>query len=101
MYVYVTVPECRLKYVIEIGDIVQFPSQLLVNGDGNLDFNKGQKSKFAYPINKVYELIKPIPLKELKEKFAFVPPQAFSYSTTFPKLTEYIESAEKVLIIGK
>lgn len=100
LYVYVTVPRCELKYVIGIGNIVQYPNQLEVNGDGNKEFNEGTKSKFAYPICNVYELINPLSLKELKEQFGFVPPQAFSYSTTFSKLTDYIEKAEKKIIIG-
>ena len=101
LYVYVTVPKCELKYVIEIGKIVQYPNRLEVDGDGNTEFNSGNKSKFAYPIKKVYELSNPISLKELKEKFAFVPPQAFSYSKTYPELTDYIQKAEKVVIIGE
>ena len=101
LYVYVSAPQSELKYVIEIGNIVQYPGKLENYGDGNIVFNNGQKSKYAYPIFKVYELVQPISRKELKEKFAFVPPQAFSYSKTFPELTNYIESAKKVTIISK
>lgn len=97
MYVYVTAPQSQLKYIIEIGNIVKYPEQLEIDGDGNLDFNQGKKSKYAYPIVKVYELINPISLKKLK-KFDFVPPQAFSYAETYRKLTEYLLTAEKVVI---
>lgn len=101
LYVYVSAPQSELRYVIEIGKIVQYPDKLEKNGDGNQEFNKGKKSKFAYSILKVYELVNPIPLKELKERFSFVPPQAFSYSKTFQELTDYIEKAQKVVIIGE
>lgn len=101
LYVYVPAPKSELRYVIEIGKIVKYPNKLEKNGDGNKEFNKGKKSKFAYPILKVYELVNPIPLKELKETFSFVPPLAFSYSKTFPELTDYIEKAQKVVIIGE
>jgi len=100
MYVYVTAPQSQLKYVIEIGDIVKYPEKLKIEGNGNDDFNIGKKSKYAYPIIKVYELVCPISLEELKNKFSFVPPQAFSYSETFTKLTEYVSKAEKKLIIN-
>ena len=101
MYVYVTAPQSQLKYVIEIGNIVKYPEQLEFDGDGNLDFNKGKKSKYAYPIIKVYELTHPISLEDLKKKFGFVPPQAFSYAETFAELTEHILTAEKVVIINR
>ena len=101
LYVYVTAPQSQLKYVIEIGDIVKYPEKLESNGDGNLDFNIGKKSKYAYPIIKVYELTNPISLEELKKKFGFVPPQAFSYAETYRELTEHILTAEKVVIITR
>ena len=101
LYVYVTAPQSQLKYVIEIGNIVKYPKQLEIDGDGNLDFNKGKKSKYAYPIIKVYELTNPISLEELKNKFGFVPPQAFSYAETYKALTEHIVTAEKVVIINR
>ena len=101
LYVYVTAPQSQLKYVIEIGNIVKYPEQLEVEGDGNLEFNQGKKSKYAYPITKVYELTNPILLEELKKKFGFVPPQAFSYAETYKELTEHILTAEKVVIINQ
>ena len=101
LYVYVTAPQSQLKYVIEIGDIVKYPKKLESNGDGNHDFNIGKKSKYAYPIIKVYELACPISLEELKNKFGFVPPQAFSYAETFAELTEYLLKAEKTIIVNQ
>jgi len=99
LYVYVTTPISELRYVIEIGEIVKYPDELKENGEGNLEFNNGEKSKYAYPILKVHELETSIHLKELKEKFGFVPPQAFSYDNSFLDLTNYIEKAKKVLIV--
>ncbi len=101
LYVYVTAPQSQLKYVIEIGNIVKYPEQLEFDGDGNLDFNQGNKSKYAYPIIKVCELTNPISLEELKKKFDFVPPQAFSYAETYIELTKHIVTAEKVVIINR
>ena len=101
LYVYVTAPQSQLKYVIEIGNIVKYPEKLESNGDGNLDFNIGKKSKYAYPIIKVYELDCPISLEELKKKFGFVPPQAFSYAETYIELTKHIVTAENVVIINR
>ena len=69
---------------------MKYPEKLDSDGDGNYDFNIGKKSKYAYPIIKVYELFYPISLEELKNKFDFIPPQAFSYAETFAKLTEYV-----------
>lgn len=100
LYVYITAPQSQLKYVIEIGDIVKYPEKLESCGDGNRDFNMGKKSKYAYPIIKVYELVLPVPLEILKKKFGFVPPQAFSYAETFVELTKYVSKAEKTIIIN-
>lgn len=101
MYIYVTAPQSQLKYIIEIGKIVKYPEKLELDGDGNFDFNQGKKSKYAYSIIKVYELTNPISLQELKNKFDFVPPQAFSYAETYPELTRYMLIAEKELIINR
>ena len=83
LYVYVSAPQSELKYVIEVGKIVKYPEKLEDYGDGNSEFNDGQKSKYAYQILKVYELVNSLSLKELRDRFAFVPPQAFSYAKTF------------------
>lgn len=100
LYVYVSAPKSELKYVIEVEKIVKYPENLESKGDGNQEFNEGKKSKYAYSILKVYELANPIPLKELREKFGFVPPQAFSYGETYPELTQYIKKSKKTILIG-
>ncbi|MDD2637080.1 MAG: hypothetical protein PHW82_16435 [Bacteroidales bacterium] len=100
LYVYETSPTSKLKYLVEIGKIVEYPNKLNSCGDGNTEFNEGIKSKYAYEILKVYELIIPITLNELKEKFNFMPPQAFAYGKRYPELTSNLEKSEKKLIIG-
>ena len=48
LYVYETVPTCALKYIIELGDIIEYPNKISKEGYGNLDFNNGlKKSKYA------------------------------------------------------
>ena len=101
LYVYEIAPQSQLKYLIEIGKIIKYPQKLEGNGDGNFDFNLGKKSKYAYPIIKIFELLNPISLKELKDKYGFVPPQAFAYSERFSELTKYLVTAEKKLILNQ
>lgn len=98
LYVYVTKPSCKLKYILEIDDIIHFPNKIAENGDGNYEFNNGEKKKYAYHISRVYKLEYPISLKELKEKYKFMPPQSFVYKNRYLSLTEYLEKAKKTLI---
>ena len=95
LYVYTTSPKSELKYLLKIGQIIKYPEQILVQGDGNLEFNNGQKSKFAYRIDDIYELENGISLKELKEDYGFVPPQAFAYSDRYPNLTRKLDQEKK------
>ena len=100
LYIYVTAPKSELRYIVEIGEIVQYPNKLAGESDGVPEFNKGDKSKYAYPVLKVYELLKPISLEKLKEEYAFVAPQAFAYDKAYPALTEYIRNSGKRLIVA-
>ena len=51
LFVYETVPTCQLKYIIELGKIVEYPDKINELGYGNADFNAGLKqSKYAYEI---------------------------------------------------
>lgn len=99
LYVYVTAPKSELRYVIEIGEVVQYPNKLIGESDGVPEFNKGDKSKYAYPVLRVYELMKPISLKKLQKEYAFTVPQAFAYDKAYPALTEYIKGTNKQLIL--
>ena len=67
-----------------------------MQGAGNLEFNNGQKSKFAYRIDDIYELENGISLKELKEDYGFVPPQAFAYDDRYPNLTRKLDQEKKI-----
>lgn len=95
LYVYETVPTCALKYIIELGNIVEYPNKILKDGYGNLDFNNGlKKSKYAYEIKHVYILEEPINLSKLREEYNFVPPQGYSYDEKYPKLTKYLNNSK-------
>ena len=49
LFVYETVPTCQLKYIIELGKIIEYPDKINERGYGNSDFNAGLKqSKYAY-----------------------------------------------------
>ena len=98
LYVYVTAPIAKIKYLIEIGNIVQYPQKLNGYSDGVFDFNMGTKAKYAYSICKVFELLSPLSIEELRETYSFIPPQAFAYDTTFSKLSRHIKNSKKALI---
>lgn len=100
LYVYETTPTCKLKYIIEIGEIISYPNKLIKTGYGNDDFNNGIKeSKYAYEIKSVYLLEDPIELKVLREKYGFVPPQSYAYDDRYQKLTNDIKSFKKQKLI--
>ena len=69
IWFYVTSPECKLMYIAEVGEVIAQPDQILIEGIGNFEFNEGFKfANFAYPIKHLYQIKKPIELKELKQK---------------------------------
>lgn len=93
LYVYETVPTSKLKYIIELGKIIEYPNKILKSGYGNEEFNKGLKNaKYAYEIKHVDLLEKPIDLKILKEKYGFVPPQSYAYEDRYVELTNDIKA---------
>ena len=80
LIVYETFPTCKIKDIIEIDDIVEYPNKIDENGYGNKDFNEGlKKVKYAYHIKHLKKLSKPILLKKLREKYNFTPPQSYAY----------------------
>ena len=100
LYVYETTPTCSLKYILTIDKIIEYPDKIKEDGYGNKDFNKGlKKSKYAYHIQKVEVLDKPIPLKELREKYSFTAPQGYAYDTRYPELIDKINDLEKRILI--
>lgn len=100
LYVYETTPTCSLKYIIEIGNIIEYPNKILKKGYGNIDFNNGlKKSKYAYEIKHVDILENPIDLSQLREKYNFVPPQGYAYDEKYPELTRDINDSKKRRLI--
>lgn len=95
LFVYETTPTCALKYIIELGKIIEYPQKIVKNGYGNEDFNNGlKKSKYAYEINSVYLIEEPILLSELKLKYGFAAPQSYAYDDRYPELTEYLSNCK-------
>lgn len=102
LYVYESAPTSALKYIINLGKIIMYPDKINSIGYRNEDFNNGiKKSKFAYEIESVYKLDTPISLVELKEKYNFSPPQSYAYDHKYPKLTKYIQEADKSLVLTR
>jgi predicted transcriptional regulator len=93
LYVYETAPTCALKYIIELGNIIEYPDKIKEMGYGNEDFNKGlKKSKYAYKIKHVDLIENPISLNTLRDNFGFFAPQSYAYDARYEKLTNYIKS---------
>ena len=79
IWIYVTQPVAELKYIAEVNTYVEYPRKISETGIGNMEFNIGEKTKFAYPIVKLHKLKNPISLSELKLKYGFVAPQNLAY----------------------
>lgn len=94
IYVYVPTPVKQLKYILEVNSPVKYPIKINECGIGNKEFNLGNKSKYAYPIKHVHELQEPITLKELKDKFGFTAPQAFTYGSKHIDLINKVNSTD-------
>ena len=101
MYVYETSPTSELKYIIDVDEVIEFPLQVTEDGDGNILFNTGNKSKFAYHLKTVYKLDEPICLNTLRTKYGFLPPQAFAYDKKYPELSKKLETTDKRLILKR
>ena len=95
IWLYVTSPDSELKYIAEVGDVVEYPNQIPAKGIGNADFNQGLKvSKFAFPILHLDELVEGVSLNRLRAEFNFSPPQGYIYTDTFPELLKYVKSCK-------
>lgn len=84
IWIYVTRPVCALKYMAPIS-VAKEPGEILQEdlGIGNIDFNEGKGSQFAYELKQVYELNNPVSLARMKEngwmeeapaKYVYIPP---------------------------
>lgn len=89
--VYVPTPLKELKYILKVKEPIASPNKILIDGFGNQKFNEENKEKYAYPIENVFEINKPIKLDELRSKFNFTAPQSFAYGEKYKKLLDYIE----------
>ena len=89
--VYVPTPIKELKYVLKVKHPIASPDKIMIDGYGNKDFNNTNIEKYAYPIENVYKINKPIKLDILKQEFDFTPPQSFTYGEKHQKLLEYID----------
>ena len=95
IWFYIINPVAVLKYIAEVREPIEYPTQIPENGIGNADFNNGLKvSKFAYSILHLDELTEGIPLNVLKSQFNFNPPQGFVYTDAFPDLVEFVKNRE-------
>ena len=89
--VYVPIPIKELKYVLKVKQPVATPNKINIDGYGNKEFNNTRTEKYAYPIENVYEINKPLKLDNLKQIFNFTAPQSFAYGEKYQKLLEYID----------
>lgn len=89
--VYVLTPIKELKYILKVKQPVASPNKISINGYGNKEFNNVSTEKYAYPIESVYEINKPIKLDILKQEFNFTAPQSFAYGEKYKELLDYID----------
>lgn len=90
--VYVPTPIKELKYILKVKQPVVSPNKIIIEGHGNKEFNNTKTEKYAYPIENVYKINKPIKLDILKQKFNFTAPQSFAYGEKYQELLEYIDN---------
>lgn len=89
--VYVPTPIKELKYVLKVEQPVSAPNKICIDGYGNKEFNNTNKEKYAYPIESVYKINKPIELDILKHEYNFTAPQSFAYGEKYQELLGYID----------
>ena len=89
--VYVPIPVKELKYILKVKQPIASPNKIIIEGYGNKEFNNTKNEKYAYPIESVYKINKPITLDILKQKFNFTAPQSFAYGEKYQELLEYID----------
>ena len=93
LWIYTTQPEATIQYKIITKPPTKQPQQIAPGGVGNDAFNKQDKSaQYAHPIQEIYELQQPIPLKELRAKHAVTPPQKYTYIQTHPSLQQTLQN---------
>lgn len=99
-WVYESTPSKFLKYIMKIKDPIIFPNKAQGLSYGVDRFNSGEmKNKYAYEIERIYLLKKPLSMKFLKEELNFTPPQAYTYICNNPDLKKYIENNVDLIVI--
>ncbi len=91
IWVYVPTPIKELKYILKVKEPISTPNKIMVDGFGNDEFNVETGTKYAFPIENMYEINESISLNELIKKFKFTAPQSFAYGRKYKKLIMNVE----------
>lgn len=78
IWIYATKPTGAITHVMEVDEIVQYPTKIKSEGIGNQAFNQRNKTTFAYHIDTFTELQHQISLETMRE-FDVYPPQQLRY----------------------
>lgn len=101
-WVYESVPSKELKYIIKIKNPIIFPNEVSGESYGTERFNSGEmKNKYAYKIEKIYLIKKPLSMKFLKEEYNFTPPQAYTYLYNNTELKSYLEKNIELIEVDR
>lgn len=92
-WIYESKPTKALKYIMKVSRPIVFPNIINCSSYGVERFNSGTMDrKYAYLIESLYILEKPLELKFLNENFNFTAPQAFTYLRNNKSLMEYLRT---------
>ncbi|SFC83918.1 Predicted transcriptional regulator, contains an HTH and PUA-like domains [Bacillus sp. 491mf] len=91
-WIYESSPTSALKYIADVSLPIEYPNKVEELADGDDRFNNGENGKYAFYIERLFQLEIPIELKELKSDFSFTPPQGFAYTSTYPNLVDFVEN---------
>ncbi|OBR09456.1 hypothetical protein CH63R_08221 [Colletotrichum higginsianum IMI 349063] len=79
MWLYVTQPVGELRYMACFSD-AKTPGEIDEDGIGNAEFNQKKGSKFAYRLDRLYELNDPLSLQYMMDRdYLHGPPQKYNY----------------------
>ncbi|KAH9950089.1 hypothetical protein B0H21DRAFT_724747 [Amylocystis lapponica] len=81
LWLYETAPICAITCILET-TIPKVPGELRdPGGAGNVDFDAGLGTKYAYPIRGLRKLKEPVGRADLKARFGVTSPRGFCYTT--------------------
>lgn len=96
-WVYESKPTKALKYIMKVSRPIIFPDKINCLSYGVERFNNGiMDRKYAYEIESIYVLDKPLDLNFLSGNFNFTAPQAFTYLRNNNNLLEYLRTNVKI-----